>query len=327
MRKILTGLALLGAVATSTVLVQPAPAEARSSTEGTMRTIGVKGTRLEYCSNGDLAARGAGQWQRAVVMVHGSSQNACDYARYALRAADRASGVGVGSTLVVAPHFDESSSTSHLNWDSGWREGDESRNGKRVSSYAAVDRILKRLANSRRFPNLGPISVAGHSAGGQFVQRYAAGNSSGVRVSSYVVANPSSYLYLDERRWASGELRTLTTSERSSCSGYNRYKYGMDGLNAYMGAVGTSGLVARYRAASVTYLLGSEDTDTRDSSLDRSCEASWQGAHRYQRGSQYVDYLDRLGGFGGHDKAVVPGAGHSAYDVFTSPQGQQALFG
>ena len=51
------------------------------------------------------------------------------------------------------------------------------------------------------FPNLKTVVVVGHSAGGQFVNRYAAGGAGCpnplVEV-RYVIMNPSSYLYVDD---------------------------------------------------------------------------------------------------------------------------------
>jgi predicted alpha/beta superfamily hydrolase len=42
-----------------------------------------------------------------------------------------------------------------------------------MSSYTAVDNIIKAFNNATLYPNLKHIVIAGHSLGGQFVQRYA----------------------------------------------------------------------------------------------------------------------------------------------------------
>jgi pimeloyl-ACP methyl ester carboxylesterase len=75
-----------------------------------------------------------------------------------------------------------------------------------LSSFDAIDSILARLADRSVFPNLAHIVLAGHSAGGQIVQRYAVVGTGtdkltalGVRV-RYVVANPSSYAYFSRER-------------------------------------------------------------------------------------------------------------------------------
>lgn len=71
-----------------------------------------------------------------------------------------------------------------------------------VSSFEAVDAAVAHYANKTRFPNIESIVVAGHSLGAQMVQRYAligAVPSRDVPV-HFVIANPSSYAYLDSVR-------------------------------------------------------------------------------------------------------------------------------
>src|SRR5438445_52472 len=73
----------------------------------------------------------------------------------------------------------------------------------KLTSFDFVDEILRKLANKQVFPNLKAIVVAGHSAGGQFVDRYAMANQVHDKVGvpvTYIVSNPSSYAYLDRMR-------------------------------------------------------------------------------------------------------------------------------
>ena len=44
-----------------------------------------------------------------------------------------------------------------------------------ISSFEVIDQIISHIAEPDLFPNLATIVVAGHSAGGQHVNRYAAG--------------------------------------------------------------------------------------------------------------------------------------------------------
>src|SRR5205823_11878188 len=87
-----------------------------------------------------------------------------------------------------------------------WRSGGAADKDGKLTSYDFADALLKKLANRKAFPNIRAIVVAGHSAGGQFVNRYEMANqvhdALGAPI-TYVVANPSSYAYLDrseERR-------------------------------------------------------------------------------------------------------------------------------
>jgi pimeloyl-ACP methyl ester carboxylesterase len=253
---------------------------------------------------------------RAVVIVHGDARNAEDYYEYAHAAVP-------AGVLVVAPGFvteDDDPGRDMLFWtDGGWKEGGDSIRGG-VSSFAVVDELRRSLLAT--FPNLTSIVVAGHSAGGQFVQRYAATNTDD-RV-TFVVANPSSYLYFGPERPARSGF---AVPER--CARYNDYKYGLDRLETvpYMAAIGADAISGRYAASRVTYLLGSDDTE-RDESLDTTCEADAQGAVRLQRGQRFYEHLRLAFGNGiyaRHSLVVVEGVGHSARDMFTSGPGRAAL--
>lgn len=296
--------------------------------------------QLEYCATGSATlARPA--VTRLVIAVHGDGRNACDYAGYIAKAAVAAG--QAANTLVVAPRFltsaDTRSSSGRLYWSSsGWKVGDRSLTSPyprawTISSYEAVDALVSDIVTSGRLPNLSRIVVAGHSAGGQFVNRYAAGarwRAGGATTESFVVANPSSYLYWDEQRRIGGQWRPLTQSEVSACPRFDTYKYGLEGRNEYMTGRTESELMAAFASARVTYLLGALDTDPAASLLDTSCSAELQGSHRLERGQWYVERLPAVLGQGVaqvQSMAVVPGVGHSASGMFTSAAGLAALFG
>ena len=128
-----------------------------------------------------------------------------------------------------------------------WRYGAGAINAPNISSYNVVDRILTQyLYNRTKFPTLRDIMVTGHSAGGQYVQRWAllsnsihdentagtiydsdvhaAASVSSSSASSNpsrlqypvvhtVVANPKSYAYLDERRWMNTTRHDTMTNQ------------------------------------------------------------------------------------------------------------------
>nr|GFC73418.1 hypothetical protein [Tanacetum cinerariifolium] len=62
-----------------------------------------------------------------------------------------------------------------LNWlEPGEKSlGSKATGVKPISSFVVIDHILKRLSDSKLFPNLKEIVIAGHSGGAQVVQRYA----------------------------------------------------------------------------------------------------------------------------------------------------------
>ena len=87
-----------------------------------------------------------------------------------------------------------------------WRSGGTAASNNKLTSFDFIDEVLRKLARKEIFPNLHHIVVAGHSAGGQFVNRYEMANQVheklGVPV-SYIVANPSGSAYPDNTRPAS----------------------------------------------------------------------------------------------------------------------------
>lgn len=304
-------------------LLAPAtPAAGQASagtTSATSRTFPVGTKVVDYCGNGSVAVRSKAI-ARVVIVVHGTSGNYCDYARYAMESASDA-GV-LGSTLVVAPHFPtyaETDDESRLIWGSGWREGNTSNNedGTRVSSFEALDQLT--AAVRKTFGSSVPIRIIGHSAGGQFVQRYAEG--SDAPIDRFVPANPSSYGYLTAQRWAGGTV----LAPAAGCSGYNTWKYGLDGLNGYMRSAGD--VRARYAGHRVALLLGGADV-LRDSELDVSCEADAQGRNRLERGQVFFNHLrDQLGQLpAGHSLSVVPGVGHDGRSMIRSAPARALLF-
>jgi pimeloyl-ACP methyl ester carboxylesterase len=203
--------------------------------------------------------------------------------------------------------------------------GGESNAPFRLSSYDALDEIIARLGDRQQFPDLKHIVIAGHSGGAQVVQRYAmlghdksALEATGVQL-RYVVANPSSYTYFDERR--------PVAFNHAGCPQFNRWKYGLTDIPAYAEGQTAALLQEKYLKRNIVYLLGQQDVDPNHPALDKSCEAKAQGPNRLARGRYYFNYLKRLQPQGLQQQLIeVPGVGHNGDGMFTSPQGQQALF-
>ena len=275
--------------------------------------------------------------RRALIVVHGTEGNADSYFRVAVQGASMAS--KAGETLVIAPRFVDQRDGTILNareffWSRGadWRAGDLSSRDPppRVSSFDLMNRIMARLADSRLFPNLTTIVLAGHSAGGQFVQRYAIGQPEEPALAHltmlYVVANPSSYLYLDAHRPDPKNAGSFIVPDRALCQS-NRFKYGFEHPNAYFKGKAIDEMIARYRARSVVYLLGESDTNPNADNLSRTCAAMAQGKTRFGRGTAFMAYMDAFYQPHAHRMVTVPHVAHSARGMFQSPQGIKVLFG
>ena len=269
---------------------------------------------------------GAPDAVRALVVVHGLHRNADAY-EAAGEAAVRAGGAAAARTIVVAPQFlvdvdvaAHGLSAQTLRWNRGaWIDGRPALGPAPLSAFDVLDALLARLSDRSRFPAMKEIVLAGHSAGGQFVQRYAVvGHGPAIAVAvRYVVANPSSYVYFTSDRPQAGA---------SACPHFNDWKYGLVDPPPYVR--NTAGLEAAYVARRVTYLLGQLDTNPNHPLLDRSCSAELEGAYRLSRGRDYASYLHaRHPGGTNQDEVDVPGVDHNGTAMFTSPCGVAVLFG
>jgi pimeloyl-ACP methyl ester carboxylesterase len=275
--------------------------------------------------------------ERAVLVLHGRLRNADVYFGSAQKAAE-AAGDSARRTLLIAPQFlDERDWRAHslpaetLRWHGeGWEGGDEAAAPAPLSSFDALDAMLAALADKRRFPKLTQVVVAGHSGGGQVVQRYAVVGQGeaqlaarGVRV-RYVVANPSSYLYFTaDRPRGDGAFAPLPTGQ---CAAADQWKYGFAGAPAYAQRLTAADYERRYATRDVVYLLGGADTDPQHPALDKSCAGEAQGPFRLARGRNYASYLRWRQPQLRPVVHEVPGVGHEGDRMLGSACGRAALF-
>ena len=275
--------------------------------------------------------------RRAIVVVHGTDGNADSYFRAVTKAAALAG--QAETTLIVAPRFLEDGDRDkpepgEFFWSRGsdWRAGDPSNHDTLppVSSFDLMSRVIAKIADPANFPNLRDLFLTGHSAGGQFIQRYAIGQPddpafAALRV-TYVVANPSAYLYLDARRPVAEQAGVFAIPPRAGCQ-TNRFKYGFEQLNDYFKRQAVDDMIARYRTRDVVYLLGESDNDPNAHNLSRTCAARAQGPPRLARGQSFMAHMDAFHAPHAHRLVTVPGVGHSAARMFQSRPGQAVLFG
>lgn len=267
---------------------------------------------------------------RAVVVVPGGGRNAEGYFGRVLRAANNA---GVADHVVVVSAWfkagDDRTDEHEARWDDeAWKVGEDAQRPAGLSSFAVMDDLVASLADRRRFPNIRHITVAGHSSGGQFAQRYAALGQAPDQLPwvgfNFVPINSSSYLYLDEQR--PGTDGRFGVPDRAACPNYNRYKYGMERRTGYLAASSAAQAVARYASRAVTVLNG-EDDDYQNGDMDDSCPAMLEGPNRKLRGQFYVAHFRALHPSAPHDWVVVPGVDHDGAAMFDSPLSWPALFG
>jgi len=282
---------------------------------------------------------------RILFSIHSSGFDALQYYKNAQQAASRVRGV-LDQTLIVAPQFYEQNvipgGISHglLFWRSSpYRGSARSAIGPgakaiSLSAYAVVDEWLERLVDSGNFPNVREIVLVGHSAGGQFVQRYAmVGKYQHENIQfRYVVSAPSSYAYPSAERYnvAKRSFVVPDAATIEQCPGYNHWGYGLEKPYSYFADVESQVIVDSYAKKRVFYLCGQRDADPNDQSLGKNCGAMMQGANRLQRMLVFQSFLEfkygkRIARV--HKFAVVPTVGHYGFGTMTSPAGLQALFG
>lgn len=230
-----------------------------------------------------------------LIVMHGLGRNADGYRDYAVPLADRF------GLFVAAPLFDTNRFPS-----AAYQRGNVLKDGqpqpKDAWTYSRVAELARELrrreSDARR-----PLYLIGHSAGGQFLTRYAAflpGDATRI-----VAANPGSHLF---------PTRDLP------------FPYGFGGLPDELG---NDDAIKRYLAAQLTLLLGTADIEKKD--LDLSATAMKQGATRLERGRNCFalarDVAKKNGWPLNWRLVEVPGVGHSGEKMFAAPQAAEALFG
>ena len=268
---------------------------------------------------------------RAIIVIHGGGRNASEYfdaIMAAMPASTDAARDWRRKTIVLAPHFQEKDDArkDELYWEGDWNRGGEKKD---VSSFAVVDALVARLRGGS-FPNLKWIVMTGHSAGGQFVQRYAAftdidllpaPNSALVK---FVPSNPSSYVYLNEYRF--DETRKAWVIPRGKTSKeYDEFKYGLDNLDDYAGNRGPNWARTHLPKRWVEVLAGTADIEA-DSSFDDSKAAMWQGETRYERALLFNAFMDRFYTPNRFHVTSVPNVGHDHREIYASAEAKRALY-
>ncbi len=161
-------------------------------------------------------------------------------------------------------------------------------------------RVVDWVRQAENRPDL-PYMLIGHSAGGQFLSRFAAYiPNHALRI---VIANPSSHV------WPSVDVEA---------------PFGFKGVYSPDQA---EIALRNYLAQPVTMVLGESDTGDKD--RDDEPAAAAQGKNRYQRGINAFHAAqaeaERRGWRFNWQLIELPGVGHSTADVFESKQVKQVL--
>ncbi|EME82544.1 uncharacterized protein MYCFIDRAFT_78988 [Pseudocercospora fijiensis CIRAD86] len=309
-------------------------------------------TLINYYSLGSDGHRIVeGKVRRAVIVLHGLLRDPWNYENDMLTALAQAhagnADISADSVAVIAPYFTNGadkntaypwteglkagrgSTSNALVWSgSQWSAGANNQypvSSTNTSSFFVLDTLISYFDDKTLFPNLKQIVVAGHSMGGQMVQRYA--SVSTLQTTSpvtYWIGNPNSYAWLSTDR-------PLSTS---ACAAYDNYREGYANYDTYGDAMTYgSALVAQGRQA-IGYNYGQKQIAYARALLDHGdhstdCAASTTGADRHERFFFFIKAFapsctDPAGV--NCDTVDLINVSHDNGQMFNSPAGQARLF-
>ena len=271
----------------------------------------------------------------------------------------------LGRTQVLGPHFRNTDKDDRPEddiryeqegrhyWNVGsWREGGASSDKSHTSPHVMMDDVISDMLDL--YVNLRRIVITGHSAGGQFVNRYAA--TANLRKAHlrdvevvFMPANPSSVFYIDDRRggdqtgsnsyewFTTGEFPNLSVDFRiptGRCRSYNQWKYGLDGIDCRGPANGdychlandvtTDVMISNIKNRFAIYVAGLLDNQ-QNSGLDTDCEANLLGQFRLDRLAFYMKYWEEFSDWLNSRLMTLEGVGHSGQDVYFHDQVREVL--
>jgi hypothetical protein len=304
---------------------------------------GEKTYSLRYASNHVFAEHNK-KIKQLIIYIHGARRNGLDYYEWGEAAVKEAH--KDDETLFISPQFtslkdldEHNHDDTHLFWsNNSWRVGDESTSSKKrkmgetFSSFSLVDSMIARACNQQLFPNLKNIIIIGHSAGGQFVSRYAGMTPMPNILRGYkfrfIIMNPSTYLYLDDRRPVKkGETLTFARPDTTGCGDFNQYPKGFEKPNPYATKIGEATIKQQFLSRDIAFILGGSDVDMNDPSLDKTCSGNLQGRFRLERGQFYYEYLQLFSKKGKiHSVDVVPNVAHSGEKMINNAITRKYLF-
>lgn len=332
-----------------------------------------------YSSHGDISDLISSQTSlpdvtMVLILIHGAARNADDYfCTGTAMVKHLPNHENPSSVWVIAPRFlawndtdqelDDGGTTFGWTDKNEWRYGADAVNTSfSVSSYFMLDHMLtmlvsktgisffgesssssSRSSSTALLPNLNHVSIIGHSAGGQFVQRWAlltpVWEYSMFRA---VVANPSSFCFFTPLRYLSN--RSWDIPPPFFCPDYNKWEWGFEVGGNYsvpyvtkmIETVGsTDFLIQRFATRQVVYLAGSQDrcnvSEYEENGwcyshgLETSCMDQLEGHTRWERHFNYLASLDRLDV--PYHRFTIPNVGHDHSLMFNSENGMHAIFG
>lgn len=231
-----------------------------------------------------------------LMVFHGVKRNAEDYRENAIKLADQQ------GFCVAAPLFDKQQFPAEAYIRGNVMSKSGELHPRSEWTFPMVLTVIAALREREAKPQWNYFCL-GHSAGGQFLERFAAFQpSEAMRI---VAANPGSHLF-PRRDWTGG--------------------YGFGGLPDDLS---NDDALKRYLAAPLTIYLGTGDNDPNHPELDKSAAAERLGPHRLARGRACFEEAQKLAkehGWPFHWRKVeTPDLDHDARKMFAAKEVIEAL--
>lgn len=288
------------------------------------RQLVVAQNHLVYYSNYEISKINK-RITKAVIVVHGTLRDGDNYFNNMIKVASN--NQKINETLIISPHFKRSDDEKDdkeffwgRRWYQKWKYGYKSQDMDQVSSFELIDILIKKL----KAHGIKSVVITGHSAGGQFTQRYAISTQIDKEIDiTFAPSNPSSYMFLHDYRYKfiNSNYKAVTPID---CKEFNEYIYGPINRAEYLQKLTVKELQENYAKKEVVYLMGENDHDT--DYLDESCEANLQGKDRFDRALNFNYYVNKHFTNNNHNFVSVPGVGHDSYKIYNSIEGQSVLF-
>lgn len=194
-----------------------------------------------------------------------------------------------------------------------------------ISSFEVLDQLISYFDDTTVFPNMKQIVLAGHSLGGQMLQRYAAvSTASFTKPVTYWIGNPDSYAWLSTDR----PLSTV------GCPDYDHYRAGYTNYDSYAGgmqygsslvAAGREAILANFNTKQIAFARALLDHGDRSA----ACAPTATGADRHERFFYYISAFPPScpdPASSNCDTVDLVNASHDNGQMFQSPAGIARLF-
>lgn len=247
--------------------------------------------------------------------------------------------------LIINPKFktfEDELLPEDLFWaKDGWQVGNSSNNHlNNTSSFKIIDSLITAAKNL--FPQLASISIVGHGKAAVFVNLYALTTKTPNALQhidfKFIMLNAPNYTYLNRHRPNPQKNGVFTEPfaylgktnhhfkkfNHHEIKKYHNYPYGLYEKNSYADMSSNQELTKQFLQRDVFYFVG-EKNKVRDQHLGSSHPAKLQGKDRFERATNYYNYLNKFF-MNNHQLTIVPDVGNDDKAMYKNKNLNYLLF-